>query len=52
MAPLYTLIPPKDPKDCHLSCCTTDILLEEFLLLLEKKHKRKVIISAIGAATK
>lgn len=52
MAPLYTLIPPKEPKDGRLSCCTTDILLEEFLLLLEKKHKRKVIISAIGAATK
>ena len=48
MAPLYTLIPLKEQKGGHLSCCATDTLLEEFLLLLEKKHK--VTISAVSAA--
>lgn len=51
MAPLYTLIPIKEPIRDRLSCCTTDTLLDEFVLLLEKRYTRKVIISAVGAAS-
>ena len=51
MAPLYTLIPLKEPKGGRLSCCTTEELFVEFLLLLEKKQHRKGIIRVVGSVS-